>query len=1302
PCAAPQHGTATATVNNTTHEVCFTYTPTLNYNGVDTACFIVCDNGSPSKCDTIKIPLVITPSNDPPVVPDVTSTIPNNTPTTVCQTISDPEAGDTHTYSSCGAPTHGTLTTTINNATHQICLTYTPTTGFVGQDSVCVIVCDNGSPSKCDTLKWKMTVTPTNNAPIAINDINVTLQGVLATGSLTGNDSDPDGNTITINTTPVQNSSHGSIVILPNGTYTYTPTASYVGMDTVLYKICDNGVPSLCDTAKLIIEIRPTSGNGVNQQPIALDDNTSTPSDTPIRIAVKSNDTDPDGNTLGNPTLIGTPIGGTPVVNPDGTVTFTPAPGFSGSAVFQYSVCDNGSPVKCDTASVNINVYPDPNQANVVPNAIDDAAITSVNTPVSGNAATNDSDPNAGQILTYTQLTAATNGTLTLSATGLYTYTPNTGFVGTDSVQYRACDNGSPILCDVAWIRITVQPATPPATNVKPVANDDAPTTTVNTPIVIPVKANDFDPNGDPLNNPTIIGTPTGGTPVVNPDGTVTFTPTPGFVGTAVFEYQVCDTGTPSLCDTAKVTITVTPPIAAQNSAPNAIDDAYTTLPNTPVAGNIATNDSDPDGNTLTFTRLTPPTSGLVTSFNPLTGAFSYTPIGSFVGVDSFQYKVCDNGVPSLCDTAWVRITIAAAPLVNVPPVANDDVLATNANTPTTINVKANDFDPNGNPLTNPAIVGTPVGGTVVVNPDGTVTFTPTPGFVGTAVFEYQVCDNGNPALCDTAKVTITVNPTPPPVNVAPIAQNDATTTPINTPVFGNASLNDSDPNTGQTLTYSVVTNTPNGNLTINPTTGVYTYTPNTGFTGRDSAVYRVCDNGAPVLCTTAKIFIDVTPAGVNQNDKPIANDDAVTTTTAMPVIIPVKGNDLDPDPNQTLSNPMIIGTPVGGTPVVNPDGTVTFTPTPGFTGTATFQYAICDNGAPILCDTATVTVTVNPNSPPGNINLQPVAIDDANSTVKNTPVSGNVGTNDTDPNVGQTLTFSLITAPTHGLLTLNANGTYIYTPLANYIGPDVFTYQVCDNGAPVKCDTAQAFITVFDNPCITLTLKVLLEGPFQTATNRMTTILNQRGLLPGQTVQTGQFAVPTIAGQPYKGAPWNYAGTEGDAITTYPATVTDWVLVSLRTSTATASTVFRAAAWLHNDGTVEFLTPCINVPSGNYYVVIEHRNHMGAMSPTAVPLANGVLNFDFTAANGFELTNPPSFGQKLKGSKWTMYAGDGFKTTQVTNFDINFNDSQLWKGQSGIFDQYKLGDFNLDADVNFNDQVLWKLNNGRYSGVPH
>jgi hypothetical protein len=233
------------------------------------------------------------------------------------------------------------------------------------------------------------------------------------------------------------------------------------------------------------------------------------------------------------------------------------------------------------------------------------------------------------------------------------------------------------------------------------------------------------------------------------------------------------------------------------------------------------------------------------------------------------------------------------------------------------------------------------------------------------------------------------------------------------------------------------------------------------------------------------------------------------------------------------------------------------------------------------------------------------------------------------------------------------------------------------------------------------MNLNVLLEGPYDATLGLMSTVLNQRGLLPGQT-PIGDFAVPTPAGQPYNAAPWNYTGTE--SLTTYPATVVDWVLVSLRTSAPedlTITNALQVAGLLHNDGHISFVNPCFSLPSGNYYVVIEHRNHLGVMSPTAVPVVNNVLSFDFTKQESYVVTDPPSFGQIQIGNKWLMYAADGSKAASGENYDINFFDSLLWQLESGIFDQYRLGDYNLDADVNSDDSVLWKKNNGRYSRVP-
>ncbi|TDB61103.1 Ig-like domain-containing protein, partial [Arundinibacter roseus] len=234
------------------------------------------------------------------------------------------------------------------------------------------------------------------------------------------------------------------------------------------------------------------------------------------------------------------------------------------------------------------------------------------------------------------------------------TYTPDPGFVGEDVFCYAASDG---IASDTACVAVTVQPNPTPA-NDSPLALNDNTQTTEGTPLSVNVLANDVDPDGDALQNPTVVQAPANGTASVNADGTILYTPDPGFVGTDTLTYRVCDTGTPSLCDSAQVIVQVLPaPVdPAANQAPIAVDDANTTTVNTPVTGTVAANDSDPDGDALTFAGLTNPANGTLTV--NADGSYVYTPAADFIGSDVFTYTVCDNGTPSLCDTATVFITV--------------------------------------------------------------------------------------------------------------------------------------------------------------------------------------------------------------------------------------------------------------------------------------------------------------------------------------------------------------------------------------------------------------------------------------------------------------------------------------------------------------------------------------------------------------------------------------------------------------------------------------------------------------------
>jgi len=203
--------------------------------------------------------------NDPPVVVDTPiTTCEDRGPITVCIPVTDPDVNQTSSVAAtfCG-PNSGSATTSL--VLNTLCVTYTSNTNFNGLDSICVIVCDNGSPVLCDTTHITITVTPVNDPPVAVNDNyttneDVTLTTVVGTGVRVNDNDNADGNpvtSLTVNTTPVVNVAHGTLVLNSNGSFTYTPTSNFCGSDSFQYQVCDAGtpLPSLCDTAVAYITI---------------------------------------------------------------------------------------------------------------------------------------------------------------------------------------------------------------------------------------------------------------------------------------------------------------------------------------------------------------------------------------------------------------------------------------------------------------------------------------------------------------------------------------------------------------------------------------------------------------------------------------------------------------------------------------------------------------------------------------------------------------------------------------------------------------------------------------------------------------------------------------------------------------------------------------------------------------------------------------------------------------------------------------------------------------------------------------
>ncbi|NJN77888.1 MAG: cadherin-like domain-containing protein, partial [Saprospiraceae bacterium] len=175
-------------------------------------------------------------------------------------------------------------------------------------------------------------------------------------------------------------------------------------------------------------------------------------------------------------------------------------------------------------------------------------------------------------------------------------------------------------------------------------------------------------------------------------------------------------------------------------------------------------------------------------------GDYTYTPNAGFEGADTFSYVVCDDGVPSLCDTAIVVITVQPDNngTGNNPPVAVSDLTHTEVSTPVSGNLLTNDFDPNGDNITATiTAVVPPLNGTVTIGTNGNFTYTPNPGFIGTDCFIYQICDDGTPSLCTNGIACVVVTAAD---NNPPVATDDINNALLNIPVNGNVLTNDTDP----------------------------------------------------------------------------------------------------------------------------------------------------------------------------------------------------------------------------------------------------------------------------------------------------------------------------------------------------------------------------------------------------------------------------------------------------------------------------------------------------------------------------
>ena len=387
---------------------------------------------------------------------------------------------------------------------------------------------------------------------------------------------------------------------------------------------------------------------------------------------------------------------------------------------------------------------------SILPVAHDDVIDTDEGNPVPIPILANDVAPSgfATSPTGYGEVTITSppgHGSVKVDISGVATYSPTTGFYGTDHFQYTFHDSNGTV-SNAANVTVVVN---------RPSANDDFASTPEATPVAIDVVANDTDPDGNGrIDRGTVsIGSfPAHGSATVNTTtGAITYTPTAGFVGTDRLTYTIQDVAS-ATSNPATVTIAVTGtsnPVTTPTPSPVVANSAGATTDGIiPVAIDVLGNDSAPNGLNPGSVALASQPSGGTAVISPA-GLITYTPKLGFFGTDTFSYTVQDltgnTSAPALISVVVTR------------PTANDNFTENFGDTPATIDVTDNDAAAGANYQLVPSsvtVVTAPSHGTTSIDPaTGNVIYTPTFGYFGTDTFAYTVQDSAG-ATSNAATVT--------------------------------------------------------------------------------------------------------------------------------------------------------------------------------------------------------------------------------------------------------------------------------------------------------------------------------------------------------------------------------------------------------------------------------------------------------------------------------------------------------------------------------------------------------------------
>ena len=760
-----------------------TYTPVADSSGTATVTVTVSDDGGTGSggVDIVSrtFTVTVTAVNDAPTlsaISDPSAILEDAGIQTINLSGIGTGAGDevqtltvTTTSNRVGLIPNPTVTYTSPSATGT--LTYTPVADSSGTATVTVTVSDDGGTGSggVDIVSrtFTVTVTAVNDAPTlsAISDPSAILEDVgIQTINLTGIGTGAGDEVQTLTVTATSN----RVGLIPNptvtytspsatGTLTYTPVADSSGTATITVTVSDDGgtVNGGVDTVVRTFTVTVTDVNDAptlsaisNPLPISEDAVLQTITLTGIGAGMPNEVQVLSVTALSShPSLIPHPAVIYTSPSTTGTLTYTPVPDSSGTATITVTVSDNGGTANGGVDAFIRTIFITVTPAEDVPIATADIFTILEDTPTALDVLSNDRDPD-GDAISINNIFSITGGTAQIVEKQVR-FSPHNQFSGTGGFIYAIVDNKGHHHEANVTVTITAVPDAP-------ITQSDKATINQGESVTISVLDNDTDVEGGVLTLVSV-STPGGGTVSVGSGGNVRYTPQATFSGQDAFTYIVSDPEG----NTSEGTVTIT--VIRSNAPPVAVADEVELDPGTGISISVRDNDTDADGDALAVTGVQSAQNGQVALNSD--GTVFYRPNKGFNGVDVFTYAIADGhgGIAEGTVTIMIKTPPGA-------PTAVNDVASTAEDASVTIGVLGNDSDggEGGLQLSGVGTVGT---GTVVVNEDGSVTYTPKANFFGEDKFSYTIQNAAGNTASATVTITVSGVNDPPEISQVPVQQ---------------------------------------------------------------------------------------------------------------------------------------------------------------------------------------------------------------------------------------------------------------------------------------------------------------------------------------------------------------------------------------------------------------------------------------------------------------------------------------------------------------------------------------------------